>query len=645
MHRLAACPRRSLVVAASVMSHVQALYERRNAAAGRPQAGDTSRLASAGHGTPGASPRKYVSMASTNRVVPPGLRTPSTASRARLAELGVSSEPIRAYLRIRPPGAADAPAAPYVHPVSDTEVVMTPPAARSEMRARLNMVSAPTKYKFSRVFDGASEAAMGKPAAQCAFFEQTTLPLVKDLLDGKNSLVFTYGVTNSGKTYTVQGGEQSGEAGILPRAIDVVFNSTRGLECRRAIRPVGLSGVQPGISDPCTSLLREPAGSGAGRRAPAPMRPALTQDDEVDPTKVEVDDHYRYSIWVSYVEVYNERLYDLLNGHSLPTSDAHASASARRPLVLKSEVESGGKYVGGLKEVKVNSIQEAKGLLRRGQENRAVYGTMANHISSRSHSVFTIKVIREHVDVQLDERDVAGLSRKYFISRMSIVDLAGSERIANTDITAGPRLKEAGNINMSLMCLGQCLETMRKNQIRAGIYAENAESEGAAPETVRKHTRRQSVIPFRHSKLTGLFQSFFTGDGKVVMIVNVNPYATGYEENSNVMRFSAMAKDVGIHVNPRAPTELSVAELSDGDIGSQSTTRTRRGVPGQFSDTDAFSDGDASEAGEASEDAEEHDEFVRMLVEENERLRLRVRLALRSARLTGRRSGQRASAR
>ena len=77
-------------------------------------------------------------------------------------------------------------------------------------------------YTFSHVFP--------PPTTQCDFFVKTTLPLVKDALQGQNALLFTYGVTNSGKTYTVQGGTKDGSAGIVPRTIDVLFNSIEGLQ-------------------------------------------------------------------------------------------------------------------------------------------------------------------------------------------------------------------------------------------------------------------------------------------------------------------------------------------------------------------------------------------------------------------------------
>ncbi|WFD27362.1 succinate--hydroxymethylglutarate CoA-transferase [Malassezia nana] len=554
------------------------------------------------------------------RVPMSGIRTPSASSVSRLAELGVSSEPIQAFLRIRPSTHND-PADPYLKVVSDTEVILYPPteaSSRRYARSRHAASHAPTKYTFSRVF---APLATESRQAQESFFQHTTLSLVKDLLEGKNSLVFTYGVTNSGKTYTVQGNGQPGEAGILPRTMDVIFNSIKGRECTRAVRPMGLTGVQPGVSDPSQSLLAS--------RPRSQLRPGKERTDagaahatspstswDTDTTTLDVSPHYRYSVWVSYVELYNEKLYDLLEA-PMPSllaradsardeTDDKPSGAARRPLLLKSEVESGGKFVGGLKEIKVSSIQEARDILRCGQENRTVFSTMANRSSSRSHSVFTIKILRELTSVELGERDVSGLSRKYFVSRLSIVDLAGSERISNTDVSAGPRLKEAGSINKSLMCLGQCLETMRKNQLRAGIVApSDAKAALAASHSEDPRKRRQSIVPFRHSKLTELFQSFFLGDGKVVMIVNVHPFGTGYEENANVMRFSAMAKEVGIQVSATSGPVPGSADVSMLSLASQ----------------------DESNGMTGDSDDEEDDEFVRMLLEENERLRLRCERA------------------
>ena len=294
----------------------------------------------------------------------------------------------------------------------------------------------------------------------------------------------------------------------------------------------------------------------------------------VDDTCVKVDKNYEYSIWISYAEVYNEKIYDLLStdptdgednsGYTTPhrTSGASHSGTAKRPhrststwssiatlasapssdvllvkrkaLSLKKDPESGGKYVAGLKCIRVRSAEEAKRVFRAGNINRRVFGTLTNAVSSRSHGVFTLRAVRVH---RADHTDVS-------VSRLSIVDLAGSERTKNTH-TTGDRLKEAGSINKSLMVLGQCMEAMRSNQRRlAAMLA--APGRGAIDPSHPNPGVKLAIIPFRHSKLTELFQDFFTGEqgGRAVMIVNVNPYDTGFDENSHVMRFAALAREV-----------------------------------------------------------------------------------------------------
>lgn len=421
---------------------------------------------------------------------------------------------------------------------------------------------------------------MATSSSQASFFQNTTLPLVDELLQGHSGLIFAYGVTNSGKSYTVQGGNGEGQSGILPRSMDVIFNSVKGLESTSDVRPHGLAGVE----------LAQPSEEQARGINPFSL-PGLskcinsgehTPSFEHEPTKLKVDRNYRYSVWISYVEVYNEKIFDLLDASPPAATNTPSSAGMtrsestrgasnwslapssiennngpiylqRKPLPLKNDAEAGGKYVGGVQEIRVHSSKEANELVRRGQENRRVFATMANRASSRSHGVFTVKIIREHAGE--DDWTVACST-----SRLNIVDLAGSERLGNT-AASGDRLKEAGSINKSLMCLGQCLETLRKNQARAASFipslsadSSKSTSTSALPRLLK---RRPSIVPFRHSKLTELFQSFFTGEGRAVMIVNVNPYDTGFDENAHVMKFSAAAKEVHTPRTPGHATNLS----------------------------------------------------------------------------------------
>ncbi|KAG1082262.1 hypothetical protein G6F42_022641 [Rhizopus arrhizus] len=209
--------------------------------------------------------------------------------------------------------------------------------------------------------------------------------------------------------------------------------------------------------------------------------------------------------------------------------------------------------------VKVKSIAEADAVMRLGLQNRQVFSTLMNQASSRSHSIFTVYIVRCPVDKNnfvIEDPNYASLSK------LSVVDLAGSERYRNTNST-GQRLKEAGNINKSLMVLGQCMEVLRLNQIKQDM--------GKNP----------TMVPFRHSKLTELFKGTFEGEGKAVIIVNVNPYDTGFDENNHVMRFAAVAKDVttlrqtqpkldlqNVQINAkrlRTGLQQLEAELSDDD--------------------------------------------------------------------------------
>lgn len=136
---------------------------------------------------------------------------------------------------------------------------------------------------------------------------------------------------------------------------------------------------------------------------------------DIDPTTVKVDRNYEYTIWISYAEVYNEKVYDLLASVK-DESGIHADIAAiprstgakpllltRKALPLRAspasdtmDTESGGKYIAGLRQFRVHSSCQAKALVRLGQLHRRVFGTLANRESSRSHSMVIIKVVRGH---------------------------------------------------------------------------------------------------------------------------------------------------------------------------------------------------------------------------------------------------------
>ncbi|XP_071479037.1 uncharacterized protein [Diadema antillarum] len=414
------------------------------------------------------------------------------------------------------------------------------------------------KFTFSKIFD--------EHTSQKMFFDETMLGTVKDFIDGQNCLVFTYGVTNAGKTYTIQGIPQDG--GILPRTLDVIFNSIEnqqfsslGLKPRYFCDVVKLSerqqkkeedikaavlalGALPLSAGDQTTILEEESMTEDSLNTDTSRASCSTANDshEVsklsdskmsntkdldvtgignqtlfeeinmripDDTTVNVDAQgpIKFSIWVSFAEIYNEYTYDLLE--PLPKEK-----KVRRQALKLAEDKHGSIYIKGLKEIQVSNADEAYRILKIGQRNLSIAATKLNHCSSRSHCIFSIKILRV---VDVNDPHVAR------ISQLSFCDLAGSERYTRTQNT-GDRLKEAGNINTSLLTLGKCIHTLRYNQ---------------------NHPKSQpKIIPFRESKLTRLFQSFFLGKGKASMIVNVNQCASGFDETMHVLKFSAIAKQV-----------------------------------------------------------------------------------------------------
>ena len=198
----------------------------------------------------------------------------------------------------------------------------------------------------------------------------------------------------------------------------------------------------------------------------------------------------QYSVWISFAEIYNENIYDMLE--KMPEVKRKGEKPRRVPLKL-SEDRDGGVYIKGLKEIQVTSSDEAYQLLMIGRENLHFAATRLNHQSSRSHCIFNIKIIKIPSDkIYKDQPHMAR------ISMLSFCDLAGSERIKKT-LNSGERQKEAGNINTSLLVLGRVIKAIRQNQ-------------------TTKDPKRHQVVPYRDSKLTRLFQSYFTGRGKASMV-------------------------------------------------------------------------------------------------------------------------------
>lgn len=187
-------------------------------------------------------------------------------------------------------------------------------------------------------------------------------------------------------------------------------------------------------------------------------------------------------------------------------------------------------FVHGVTELEVKSVEEALSAFHSGQKRKRMGHTLLNAESSRSHCVFTIRLVQSPVD-QHGENIVQDKS-KMMVSQLSLVDLAGSERTNRTK-NSGQRLREAGNINNSLMTLRNCLDILRENSQTGGY----------------------KKVPYRDSKLTHLFKNYFDGEGHVKMIVCINPRSEDYDETAHVMKFAEITQEVQIaRQTPMRPT-------------------------------------------------------------------------------------------
>ncbi|XP_038591524.1 kinesin-like protein KIF19 [Micropterus salmoides] len=283
------------------------------------------------------------------------------------------------------------------------------------------------------------DVAFDYSASQEEVYRATTKGLIEGLISGYNATVFAYGPTGCGKTYTMLGTDK--EPGIYVRTLNDLF---------RAIE--------------------------------------------------ETSDDMLYSVSMSYLEIYNEMIRDLLN----PSSGF---------LDLR-EDSKGEIQVAGITEVSTINAQEIMELLMRGNKQRTQEPTAANQTSSRSHAVLQVAVKQ-----QSRCRDVLQEVR---FARLFMIDLAGSERAAQTQ-NRGQRLKEGAHINRSLLALGNCI---------------NALSD-------RNGTK---YVNYRDSKLTRLLKDSLGGNSRTVMIAHISPASMAFEESRNTLAYADRAKSIRTRV-------------------------------------------------------------------------------------------------
>ncbi|XP_068131166.1 kinesin-like protein KIF23 isoform X2 [Hyperolius riggenbachi] len=431
-------------------------------------------------------------------------------------------DPVGVYCRVRPLIPPDQECC--IEVINETTVQLHPPDGG---RVNRNGEYKETQYTFKQVF--------GTQVTQKYLFDVVAKPLVEDLIRGKNGLLFTYGVTGSGKTYTMTGAP--GEGGLLPRCLSMIFNSICKYQAARYIfKSDDKNGIE--VQSEMEALLERQkrevqpqiiTRTPLGRQKVEPEFADMINIEDSGNIE-EVDEDSVYSVFVSYIEIYNNYIYDLLE--EVPIDPIKPKPPQSK--ILREDAYH-NMYVAGCTEVEVRTTEEAFDVFWKGQKRRRIANTQLNRESSRSHSVFMIKLAQAPLDA--DGASVLQDKEQITVSQLSLVDLAGSERTNRTK-AEGNRLREAGNINQSLMTLRTCIEILRENQMCG----------------------TNKMVPYRDSKLTHLFKNYFDGEGKVRMIVCVNPKADDHEESLQVMRFAEMTQEVEV----ARPVDKPICGLTPG---------------------------------------------------------------------------------
>ncbi|NXJ90967.1 KI20A protein, partial [Corythaixoides concolor] len=479
---------------------------------------------------------------------------------------------LKVYLRVRPLKSTEVEKGEDKGCVcienSETLLLKAPKDSFTMRSTERGVGQAAHRFSFTQIF--------GPDVGQKLFFDETMKQVVKDVLNGQNWLVYTYGITNSGKTHTIQGSNKDG--GILPRSLAVIFNSVGdqlyqamdlkpslsneviwldsrqvrqeetkkqtmlrgGLWEEELLTPLKRSHSAASQLQATTSGSFDSGVAGLSSSSQLTNHSDISQTEDLGPRWADLDrisltntGDVQFSIWVSFFEIYNELIYDLLEP-ALP------GQNRKRQTLRLCEDQTGNPYVKDLNWINVRDADEAWKLLKLGRKNQSFASTHMNQNSSRSHSVFSIRIL--HL-----QRGGSEIVPK--ISELSLCDLAGSERCK--DQKSGDRMKEANNINTSLHTLGRCIAALRQNQ---------------------QSKSKQTVVPFRDSKLTRVFQGFFTGRGRSCMIVNINQCASTYDETLYVAKFSAIASQLV----QAPPTKLGLPSIQS--IIKEHSRRTSQGL-------------------------------------------------------------------
>ncbi|XP_026085190.1 stAR-related lipid transfer protein 9-like isoform X1 [Carassius auratus] len=307
-------------------------------------------------------------------------------------------------------------------------------------------------------------------ASQEEVFQDLGVCVLSGASEGYNVCLFAYGQTGSGKTYTMMGTPDS--VGLTPRI--------------------------------CQGLFR-------------------SGDESADGQSCRVE--------ISFLEIYNERVRDLLRG---------AEQKKPAPLRVREHPEK-GPYVQGLSQHVVTDYKQAVDLLEEGIANRITAATHVHDASSRSHAIFTIQYTQAILENNLPSE---------IVSKINLVDLAGSER-ADPQYSRD-RITEGANINKSLVTLGIVISALAQNSqmfsssqsINSVLSEGEGSTVGSQSSSLSSSGRRQCFIPYRDSVLTWLLKDSLGGNSKTIMIATVSPSSSSYNETLSTLRYAAHARNI-----------------------------------------------------------------------------------------------------
>ncbi|XP_077399239.1 kinesin-like protein KIF1B isoform X14 [Vanacampus margaritifer] len=308
-------------------------------------------------------------------------------------------------------------------------------------------------------------------AAQNQVYNDIGKEMLQHAFEGYNVCIFAYGQTGAGKSYTMMGKQEDGQEGIIPMLCEDLFEK-------------------------------------------------INEDNNKE--------ELSYSVEVSYMEIYCERVRDLLN----PKNKGNLRVR-EHPLL--------GPYVEDLSKLAVTSYTDIADLMDAGNKARTVAATNMNETSSRSHAVFTIVFTQRKHDSETD------LSTEK-VSKISLVDLAGSERADSTG-AKGTRLKEGANINKSLTTLGKVISAL-------------AEVDNSTSKSKKK--KKSDFIPYRDSVLTWLLRENLGGNSRTAMVAALSPADINYDETLSTLRYADRAKNIKCNaVINEDPNNKLVRDLKD----------------------------------------------------------------------------------